>query len=148
MRECLILLLFVSYSSFAQIDYTEELTGNQFIISGLDLENSPSYEEGDTIHMSKKSGLGALYFKKNNSLKMLQVYRWCGTMSFFQALKILIPKHKDYQKSFNGMYKYIREEKKLILNYRGSSHSFHIIELCHNRITGFSGFDLRYLGSE
>ncbi len=145
MRWCVVILCFLSLSTFAQSDFAEDLIGNYFLISGLGLEETPSFEIGDTIHMRRESGLGALYFKKNRKLKMLQIYRWCGTISFFEGMKILMNKSKDYQKSFNGSYEYLQNEEKLVLTFRGSTYPFKIIEYCYNRFEGFTGFDLRLI---
>lgn len=145
MRGWIVIFYFLSLTAFAQRYFAEDLIGNHFLISGLGLEKTPSFEIGDTIHMRRESGLGALYFKKSGKLKMLQVYRWCGTISFFEGMKILMNKSKDYQKSFNGSYEYFHNEEKLVLNYRGSSYSFKIIEYCYNPFEGFTGFDLRFI---
>jgi hypothetical protein len=145
MRSCFIVICFISLCAIAQTDFTEDLIENYFLISSLNLEETPSFEIGDTIHMRGESGLGALYFKKRGNLKMIQVYRWCGTTSFFEGMKILMNKSKDYQKSFNGSYKYFQKEEKLVLTFRGRSYEFLIIESCYNRHTGFTGFDLRCL---
>lgn len=53
MRGWIVILCFLSLTAFAQRDYTEDLIGNRFLISGLGLEETPSFEIGDTIHMRR-----------------------------------------------------------------------------------------------
>ena len=141
-----ILLFALSTFSYGQKDYTERFTSVRFVIPGLDTENTPSWDEGDTVLLMQGYDKGSLEFSKKGDLLMQQEHSRCGNISFKEGVKLLLSKRRRYKESILGTYKYDVETGILMLKFREHNYTFKIIRTCRH-IRNDYGFELLLISS-
>jgi len=114
----IVALLLCIYSKGQSLSI-EDLVGNHFYVESFESKLPLYFEKGDTIILKKGVKFEALLFEKRGKLKVVESWQWCGTMSIFERIGILIFGSVKYRKGSTDHFEIFPEKNILWLQLGG-----------------------------